>query len=301
MPDISRLNFAHLRYFWVVAREGTITAAAEVLNVTQPTISTQLAKLEHALGISLFIRYGNRLELTEAGRLVQGYAAEIFALADSMEEAIKDGAHEVGHRFAVGIVDSLPLLSAYHLLEPALGRPEDDLRVTLKIGKLDRLVAGLAAHSIDLVLSDTPAGPTTPVKVKDHLLVESDVALFGTPALAATLEGTFPKSLDGAPFLLHTENTPLRRGLDTWLARKGVRPHVAGEVEDVGLLQMLGRSGRGFFAAPAFVEDEICRLYGVEIVGRLDGVRERFYGLTLEERQPTPGIDTVLEQAGSTD
>ena len=292
---MNRINFAHLRYFWVVAREGTITAAADVLSVTQPTISTQLQKLEASLGTALFTRHGNRLELTESGRLVQEYAAEIFALADSMEVAIRDDRHDVGHRFAIGIVDSLPLLSAYRLLDPALSNGYDDLRVNLRVGKKDRLLAALAAHTIDLVLSDSPAGPTAQVRAVDHLLVESEVTVFGTAELAKTIGSDFPGGLDRAPFLLHTENTPLRRGLDTWLARKGLQPRVAGEVEEVALLQLLGRTGRGFFVAPSFVEDEIRRRYDVEVIGRMDGVVERFFGITLEGAPLNPALRAVLQ------
>ena len=288
------VNFSHLRYFWVVAREGSITAAADVLSVTQPTISIQLQKLERALGSPLFHRLGNRLELTETGRLVQGYAAEIFSLAEQMSVAVHDERQEVSHRFAVGIVDSLPLLSAYRLLAPALELPEAELRVTLRVGKKDRLLAALAAHSIDLVLGDEPAGPTSPVQTVDRLLLESEVSVFGAASLVDALDGPFPGCLQGAPFLLHTENTPLRRGLDTWLARKGLHVRVAGEVEEVALLQILGRSGRGFFVAPSFVESEICREYDVQAIGRLDAVTERFFGVTLPDLPSNPAIDAVL-------
>jgi LysR family transcriptional activator of nhaA len=291
---VSRINFLHLRYFWVVAREGSITAAARVLSVTQPTVSTQIQKLEASIGAPLLHRFGNRVELTETGRLVQDYASEIFSLAEAMETAVRDDRAEVGHRFAVGIVDSLPLLSAYRLLEPGLALPDEDLRVDLRVGKRDRLLAALAARTIDLVLSDSPAGPNALVRTRDHLLVDSEVTVFGSPQLAATLSGPFPDCLQGAPFLLHTESTPLRRGLDTWLARKGIQPRVAGEVEDVALLQVLGRTGRGFFIAPTLVEDEVCRRYDVQKIGRLDGVVERFFGITLQDVPLSPGIQRVL-------
>lgn len=293
-----RVNFQHLHYFWVVAREGTVTAAADRLNVTQPTISTQIAKLEASFGAELFYRRGNRLELTETGRLVQGYAAEIFSLGEAMEVAVRGDSHDVTHRFAVGIADTLPLLSAHRLMEPALALPPDEIRLHCRVDKRERLLAALAARSLDVVLSDSPAGPVSPVRVRDHLLAESDVLIFGTAELTASLVGKFPGSLHGAPFLLHTENTPLRRGLDTWFARNGLRPSVAGEVEDVALLQVLGRSGRGFFAAPGMVETEICHRYGVEVVGRADGVVERFYALTLDGAPTNHGVERVLQGGG---
>jgi LysR family transcriptional activator of nhaA len=292
---MARLNYHHLHYFWVVAREGSVTGAARALDVTQPTVSAQIGKLEDALGRDLFHRHGNRLELTDQGRLVQRYAADIFSLGESLEDALERDGVGSPDRFAVGISDSLPLLSAHHLLEPALCLPVSRLRLVCRVDKMDRLLAGLAARTLDLVLSDTATGPTSPVRAHDHLLAESPVVVYGTPELEGAMSAPFPEGLDGAPFLLHTENTPLRRGLDAWFAGRGIRPRVAGEVEDVALLQVLGQSGRGFFAAPALVEDEICRRYGVKVVGRLDDEVERFFGLTLEAEPDNPGVRRVLE------
>ncbi len=288
-------SYQHLHYFWVVAREGSITAAADVLGLTQPTISTQVAKLERSLGTSLFARSGGRLELTEAGRVVQRYAAEIFLLGDAMEEAVRTRSDGVPQRFAVGIVDSLPLLSAYRLLGPALRIPAEQVRLTFRMDKRERLIAALAARSVDLVLSDSPTGPSSPVRVDDHLLIETGVSIFGTAELAETLEGPFPGSLHGAPFLLHTENSPLRRALDTWFAQEGLVPAIAGEVEEVALLQILGSTGRGFFAAPHFVEAEVCNRYSVVVVGQAERIVERFYGLTLTGAPRPDAVSLVLD------
>ncbi|HSM05627.1 MAG TPA: LysR family transcriptional regulator [Longimicrobiales bacterium] len=288
------MNFGHLRYFWVVAREGTVTRAAEVLNVTQPTVSTQVQRLEESLGRSLFRRLGNRLELTDDGRMVQRFAAEIFALAEDLEGALESRSAEVTTRFSVGIVDSLPLLSAHRLLQPSLGAHTEALRVNLRTGKRDRLIAALASRTLDVVLSDSPSAPTDPVRVRNRLLTESRVSLFGTPELTERYANDFPHGLDEAPFLVHTANTPLRRGLDAWFARTGVHPRITGEVENVGLLQLLGRSGMGLFVAPTLVEQEIVQSYGVSVLGQLDGVLERFYGLTLEGAQETPHVSRLM-------
>jgi LysR family transcriptional regulator, transcriptional activator of nhaA len=295
---VTELNLHHLRYFWAVAREGSITGAAESLGVTAPTVSTQVAALERELGVVLFRRRGNRLEITPRGRMVQRYAADIFALSRDLLDAVEGG--EAGEglgtpaRFSVGISDSLPLLSAHHLLAPALAVPPGELRVILQVDKFPALLGGLTSRTLDVVLADTPTGPTHPVRAESRLLAESAVVLFAAPELARRLRPGFPGSLDGAPFVLHTENTPLRTGLDGWLARNGIRPHVTAEVEDVGLLQLLGQDGRGVFVAPALVGPQIEARYGVRAIGDLDGVTERFYAVRLERAPPNRGVAALL-------
>lgn len=289
------INLHHLRYFWAVAREGSIAGAAESLGVTAPTVSIQVASLERELGVVLFRRRGNRLEITPRGRMVQRYAADIFALSQDLLDAVEGGEGGViPARFSVGISDSLPLLSAHHLLAPALAIPPGELRVILQVDKFPALLGGLAARTLDLVLADTPTGPTDPIRAESRLLAESPVILFAAPDLARRLGPGFPGSLDGAPFVLHTENTPLRTGLDGWLARHGIRPHVTAEVEDVGLLQLLGQDGRGVFAAPGLVGPQIEARYGVRAIGNLDGVTERFYAVQLEGAPPNRGVEALL-------
>ena len=291
MPD---LNYHHLRYFWVVAREGTITRAADLLGVTQPTISAQISVLEESLGVSLFRRRGNRLELTDTGRTVQEHASTIFRVGEQITEAAQNGHRPSPARFAVGVADSVPLLSAHRLLGPALSLPTEDLRIVLRVGERARLLAALAAHTLDFVLADAALGPSEPIDAHTHEIHESEAMIFGAPALVEGLAGRFPDGLEGAPFVLHTENTPLRRGLDGWFARHKLRPRVAAEVEDVGFLQLLGQGGRGFFVAPALVQEDICERYGVRVVGVAEGVTERFFGITLERDPEHPAIQALL-------
>ncbi len=289
-----RFSYHHLYYFWVVAREGGITPASRVLGVTQPTISTQIATLEESLGATLFRRHGNRLVLTDVGRMIQHYAADIFALGEAMESAVDGYGRTQPTRLAVGIHDALPLLSAHKLLAPALGLPPGELRLVLRTDKQDRLLSSLSARTLDLVLTDTPAGPSTQTLAHSHPLATSELTLFAAPELADALAGDFPACLDGAPFIFHTENTSMRRGLDGWLARNGVQPVVAGEVENVALLQLLGGEGRGIFAAPTLVEAEVCSGYGVRALGRTGEATERFYALTLERDPTNPGVRRIL-------
>jgi LysR family transcriptional activator of nhaA len=199
-------------------------------------------------------------------------------------------------RFVVGISDSLPKVTTYRLLEPVLALG-DALHCIFRIDKSERLLADLALHAVDLVLSDTPVSPTIKVKAYNHLLGESGVTVFGTQALAGRHRRGFPQSLDGAPFVIPTANTALRRSLDAYFADTGIRPRIVCEVEDVALLQVLGQAGLGLFAAPTVVADDIRARYDVRAVGRLDAVRERFYAISVERRVTHPAV--VAMQRGA--
>ncbi len=291
------LNYQHLLYFYVVAHEGGVQRATKVLNLAQPTISGQIKVLERQLGERLFVRRGRNLVLTDVGQVVYRYASEIFSLGRELREALA-GLPSAGRpaRFAVGVSDSLPKLTTFRLIAPALD-PPGQYRLEFRIGKTDQLLAELATHALDLVLTDAPLPPTLSVRAFSHLLGESGVTVFAAPALAGRYRRGFPGSLDGAPWVLQTPNTALRRSLDAWFATSGVRPEIAAEVEDVALLQVLGQEGFGVFAAPSVVEDEIRRAYGVRVVGRLETVRERFYAVSVERKLKHPAVVAISEGA----
>ncbi|MDX2194575.1 MAG: LysR family transcriptional regulator [Gemmatimonadales bacterium] len=294
--DIPGLNYHHLQYFWMTAREGSIASAARILRVTQPTISGQIRALETALGERLFDRKGRSLVLTEIGHVAYRYAEEIFALGRELQSTVAGRPTGGPLRLAVGVSDSLPKLTTFRLLRPALGGREAP-RLILRVDKTERLLADLAIHALDLVLTDSPI--TGPVKVRafNHLLGESAVTVFGTPDEAERYRRDFPRSLDDAPFVLPTENTALRRHLDQYFVQAGIHPRITAEVEDMAILQVLGRTGYGLFAAPSVVEEEIRAQYGVQVVGRLEGVKERFYAVSVERKLRHPAVVAISEAA----
>ena len=290
------LNYHHLHYFWVVAREGSVTKACEILHLTQPTISGQLRELEKAMKGPLFEKSGRGLALTETGRAVFRYADDIFALGRELMDMV--GGRPVGRpvRLRVGVVDVMPKLIAHLLIEPALRLPEP-VRVVCTEGKLERLAAELTIHNLDVVLSDTPLPPTVKAKVYTHLLGECGVTIVGTPKLVEAYKAGFPKSLDGAPFLLPAEGTALRRSLDQWFDALDVRPAIRGEFEDSALLKTFGRAGEGVFAVPAAAERDVRRHYGTRRIGRAEGVRERFYAVSVERKLKHPAVVAISESA----
>jgi LysR family transcriptional activator of nhaA len=292
------LNYHHLLYFWAVAREGGVTRASEHLRLAQPTISGQLRALEDALGEKLFERTGRRLVLTDVGRLVYRYADEIFSLGRELQDTLKGRPTGRPVRFTVGVADAVPKLVAHRLLLPALTLKEP-VHIVCREDKPERLLAELVVHSLDLVLSDAPVGPGVKVKAYSHLLGETRVAFFGSASLAAAHRRGFPRSLDGAPVLLPTEGSSLRRSLDQWFDAEGLRPRVVGEIEDSALLKVFGQAGTGLFPAPVAIEAEIRAQHGVKLVGRVDAVRERFYAISAERRLKHPAVVAISEAARS--
>ncbi|HVK12071.1 MAG TPA: transcriptional activator NhaR [Gemmataceae bacterium] len=290
------LNYHHLYYFWVAAREGSVTRAGELLHLTQPTVSGQIRELERAMRTPLFAKSGRALVLTETGKAVFRYADDIFALGRELMDLVNG--RPVGHpvRLRVGLVDAIPKLVAHLLLTPALRLPEP-VRVVCTEGKLDRLAAELAVHNLDVVLSDVPLPASVPARLYTHQLGVSGVVVVGVPALVDAYRPGFPKSLDRAPFLLPAEGTALRRSLDQWFDAIGVRPTIRGEFDDSALLKAFGRAGEGVFAIPTAVEKDIRRHHGVRRIGRARGLRERFYAISVERRLKHPAVLAISDAA----
>lgn len=290
------LNYHHLLYFWAVAREGSIVRASEELGVSQPSISLQVKELERSLGRKLFERAGRRLVLTDAGRVVYGYAGEIFALGRQLMDAVDRQPAGRALRLAVGITDAIPKTLARVLLEPALALPQP-VRLVCREDKVDRLLMDLAARRLDMVLSDAPIGSGVHLRGFNHLLGECGVTFFAAPPLAAKLRRGFPKSLDGMPLLLPTDNTALRRSLDLWFDARRVAPRVEAEFEDAAMMYSFGQAGLGAFPAPSVVREEVRRQFDVRVIGQTEAVTERFYAISTEQKLQHPGVVAVQETA----
>jgi LysR family transcriptional activator of nhaA len=292
------LNYHHLFYFWTIAREGSVTRAAEKLRLAQPTLSAQIRSLEKALGVRLFQKEGRGLALTDAGRTAFRYADGIFGLGKEMQESLAGWTAGRTPVLAVGISDALAKLMVRTLLEPALLLPEP-IRLLCREDRTDRLLAQLSLHELDLVLSDLPLPSNSSVRAFSHLLGECGVDVFGSPALLKHHPGAFPGCLEGAPFLLPPEGTALRRGLDQWFELEGLHPRIIGEFDDSALLKSFGQRGLGFFAAPSALTSEIERQYQVRRLGPVDRARERIYALTLDRRIRHPAVVAISEAARS--
>lgn len=290
------LNYHHLRYFWTVAKEGSLARAAEKLHVSQPSISEQIRELELALGEKLFRREGRVNKLTDSGRVVMGYAEEIFALGREMLNAVKQRPGARSMRLYVGVVDSFPKLVTNEILKPVFTMPHG-VHVICREGKMEDLLAQLAAHRLDIVLSDEPASSSSNFKTFDHALGETSTVFCAESRLAAKLKRRFPKSLDGAPALLPSENTPFRRALESWFQNTGIRPRVVAEFEDLALMKVMASEGRGFIAVPAVTAREAVERYGFQIIGQAPACRIRLHAVTAERRIIHPAVALLTDKA----
>ncbi|WP_128610406.1 transcriptional activator NhaR [Pseudomonas sp. UBA7721] len=289
------LNYRQLHYFWVVARTGSIIRASEQLNLTPQTISGQITLLEQAYGVELFQRVGRQLELTETGRQALTYAEQMFQLGGELEAMLRAGPQEQ-ILFRVGVADVVPKSIVYRLLAPTM-ELENVLRINCREDKLERLLADLAIQRLDLVISDSPMPPHLDIKGYSQKLGECGLSFFATPTLALQHDGPFPECLHDAPLLIPGQETVLRSRLLRWLGDQHLQPRIVGEFDDSALMQAFGQSGSGIFVAPSVITEEVCRQYGVQLIGQTEAVNESFYAISVERKVKHPGIVAITEGA----
>jgi LysR family transcriptional activator of nhaA len=293
---VRHLNYNHLLYFWTVAREGSIARASEVLFLTPQTISGQIKLLEEAIGKPLFHRVGRRLVLSETGQLVNEYADEIFSLGAELAERMKRENPGTPQALNVGLVNSIAKLIGYQILHPALASA-DGVRLTCWEGPLEKLLADLAVHRLDLVISDHPIPTGLSMRAYNHVLGESGVSFFADAALAKRYAAGFPASLDGAPMLLPVNTSALRRRLDDWFEARDLRPRVIAEFDDSALLKAFGEAGIGLFPAPTAIARQVERMYGARRIGEVEGVQETYYAISPERKIKHPATLKITESA----
>lgn len=290
------LNYHHLLYFWTVAREGTIARAGKKLLLSQSTISGQLRTLERSLDTKLFERVGRNLVLTESGKTVYRYADEIFSLGRDLCATLEGQPTERVSRLEVGVADVLPRWIVYLLLQPALQLSES-VQLVCHDDKTERLLSRLVLNELDVVLTDVPAGPLVKVRAYNHLLGECGISFLAETKVAKQYRRGFPKSLDQAPFLLPLDGSALRRSLDEWFTAEGIRPIVRCEIGDCDLFEVFAHAGAGICAVPTIVEQRIRRQFSVEVVGRVEAIREKYFAISTERKIKHPAVIAITESA----
>lgn len=290
------INYHHLLYFWTVVRAGSIGRASEQLRLAPPTISAQLRTLESSLGEKLLTRSARGVQPTEVGHVVYRYADDIFSLGREMLDTIKD--RPTGHplQLVIGIADVLPKEISHALIEPAL-QLREPVQVTCREDNQEHLLAQLSIQELDVVLSDTPIGPPAKIRAYNHLLGECGMTFFATPELWNKYRRRFPMVLQEAPLLLPADNTNVRRALDQWFDAQQIRPFVIGQFEDFALLRQFGENGTGMFAAPSVLEKQFRKQRKLRLVGRAEGVRNRFYAISVERKLKHPAVVAICETA----
>ena len=293
---MAALNYKHLRYFWMVAKAGSVARASAQLHLTPQSVSGQITAFEERLGVALFSRTGRRLVLTEAGQRILRYAEEIFALGDELLDVLHDAHAAQAPPFRVGIADSVPKQMAYRLVAPTLAL-DAPVRLICREGRLGPLLAELSVHHLDMVIADRPMPARFNVRAYSHQMGESGLSVMAAPALRVRHTGAFPTLLDEAPFLLPGEDVAVRAALVQWFEEQGLRPRIVGEFDDSALLKAFGGAGAGFFCAPTAVARDVEAQYGVEVVGEIPGLTEQIYGITTERKLTHPAIVAISAAA----
>lgn len=291
----SPFNYKHLYYFWVVAKEGGISRAAEKLDMAVQTVSAQVRELERSLGYALLKPAGRGLALTDAGMAAMQQADQIFQLGEALPARVRDAVSAPTVRLAVGICDGLPKLVVRRLLQPVIAEPH--LRLLCQEGNLDDLLGDLALHRLDMVLSDRPAPANPNIKLYSHSLGTSTIGWYGTAAMAVATHKDFPRSLGEVPVLLPTAHTAVRDQLDQWFEQRAIRPRVVGEFADSALLKTFGASGMGVFPAAEWAHDDLLAHYAVSRLGPCEGVTEHFFAIGTEKKVQHPLVLRLLQPA----
>ncbi|HAP26823.1 MAG TPA: transcriptional activator NhaR [Achromobacter sp.] len=290
------LNYKHLRYFWTVAKAGSIARAAQQLQRTPQSISGQIQELESTLGTELFRRAGRGLELTDVGRHALLYADRIFTMGDELLDDLRERPARRALEFKVGVAEGMPKAMVYRMIEPAL-QLDQDVRLICREGRLPFLLADLAVHRFDMVIADRPMPNNLNVRGFSHLLGECGLTFFGSPSLLDSLAGTFPALLDQAPFLLPGEDAAIRPRLLQWFDEHDIRPRIVGEFDDSALMNSFGQTGTGVLVAPTATAAYLCKQYRVRAIGHAAAVKEQFYAITTDQRLEHPAVVALSRAA----
>lgn len=292
------LNYRHLHYFWVVAKEGGFVRAAERLGMAVQTVSAQVRELERSLGLQLLKSAGRGVTLTEAGKLAYARADEIFQLGQGLPDALRAAAAAPVARLTVGLSDGLSKLAAHALLAPVLDTPE--LRLVCHEGEAGQLLGELALHQLDLVLTGQPAPYNASLRLVSQLVADSPVDWYGPAALVTkTVVDQFPQSLGRLPVLLPTVHAALRGRLDRWFDGLGLQPMVVGEFEDSALLTVFAAQGLGVFPVSRLGAEDVTLTRGLKLLGRCDDVREEIHAIRTRRGQHHPLVQRVMAAAQS--
>lgn len=285
------LNFHHLRYFWVIAHERSLTKAAARLHVSASALSIQLRQLEERLGQALFERKNRRIELTEGGRIALEYADAIFRSGEELVSTLKGSARKGRAVLRVGAVATLSRNFQIGWLRPLLGR--DDVELVLRSGTLNELLVQLAAHSLDVVLTNASVPRDAKAPWRVFKIGEQEATLVGRPTRKHK-KFRFPDDLRQTPIVLPGPESSLRESFDTLMEQAGIRPLIAAEVDDMAMLRLVARESKGVaLVPPVVVKDELERGTLVQRA-RVTGLKETFYAVTASRRFGNPLLKTLL-------
>jgi LysR family transcriptional regulator, transcriptional activator of nhaA len=294
---MAELNFHHLRYFWAIAHERSLSRAAERLHVSPSALSIQLRQLEDRLGHPLFERRGRSLVLTEAGRVALEHADAIFKSGDELLATLSGRPRSHSHVLRVGAVATLSRNFQLLLLRRLLLR--DDVQLRLESGRLRELLLHLGAHQLDVVLANEAVPHDRSGGWHSTLIAQQPLAVVSARARGGRRPKpiAFPQGLQGQPMLLPGEHSAVRGAFDVLLRHAGVSVQVLAEVDDMAMLRLLAReTGALALVPPVVVQDELA---AGTLVRRcaITQLQERFFAVTAQRRFPHPLLAALLRPA----
>lgn len=285
------LNLHHLRYFWAIAHEGSLTRAAGKLHLSQSALSAQLKKLEDQLGHALFERLGRRLILTEAGRIALDYADTMFQAGEELLRTLQGQPVASQQVLRVGALTTLSRNFQIEFLGPLIGRL--DVELIVRSGTMRELLSDLEALTIDVVLSNSDRHLDAGTPLRTTLLKQQPVSLVGRPGKKKR-RFRYPDDLARVPVVLPSLVSEVRIAFDRAMENAGITPIVLAEVDDMAMLRLLARQSDGVTVVPPIVvRDELASGMLVEHC-RIPGVTESFYAITRQRRFPNPLLNEVL-------
>lgn len=289
---MEHLNYNHLYYFWMIAKEGGVTAACKKLRLTQPTLSSQLKQFEDFLGKSLFERKSRQLILNDAGKTVFDYADSIFKMGEQLTNAIQDSSVKDSILFQVGILATLPKKNAHGYVKNPIRQGK--VTITLVIGNMNELEDKLVNHHIDMILTDQKASSEMKGVFSHHL--EKVPVIFVASPEHKNLRRKFPQSLAGQNIFLPTHQSDIRSELDLFFKKNGIEPKIKGEIQDDELLRVIASSGDGIVAIARSAVSDLIKTKELCVIGDTLDVWKNFYLITAERKSTHPVVLEILKQ-----
>lgn len=268
------LNYNQLYYFFQIAESGSIALASKKVLISSPALSMQLKELEESMGTPLFLRVGRKLVLTEAGKIVQEYARDIFKLGIELKDTLadrRDGKERP--KIEIGCQDSIPKSIADSLLSFLF--ETKSCKVILREGNREELLNLQNEFKLDLILTNSIPQINNFV-YETRLLCKEELIVVGHPKFKG-LQKNWPSSLENAPIVLPTYDSSTRQKLDFYLKEKNIAVDIIAEVEDKATEIDLALNGHGVAVVmKSSVSDLLKRKMLIEI-GPLKKVNEEVW------------------------
>jgi LysR family transcriptional activator of nhaA len=292
---MTKLNYHHLHYFYVIATQGSIARASKVLHITPQTLSAQLSLLEEQLGHCLFDRKGKRLQLNDIGHITLNYAKEIFSLGDELIHSLNNHCTAATFRFSIGVTDVIAKVFSLNFLK-AVYTMDSNIKLICKETSLEVLLGELATNKLDAILSDTPLPAGSPLKAYSHLLGKCGMSFFAHREQADRLRANFPQSLNDEAFFLAGDGTSQQLSVLSWFEKLHISPKIIGEFDDSMLSKYFGQAGYGVFCAPTIIENHVIEQFGVSLIGKRIDITEHYYLISPKRKVKHPAVQHLLNE-----